>query len=508
MKITDVLIFVTKPGAEPVLVNTASRELLAAGYPSSIESISLAWSRPAGYAHQGAANASLTLFGDGELVDLLEWDSRVDILAVVEGDPAPWRILFVGWITETSRRRRGKLFEITVNVVNVIGRAAGTRLGDKPWPAQDVRARLTAINAASPVGPLAAVSSLPWDKQLRAALDVDSRPALDIIEASLDPTSTLEESADGLIHAATSVGTLVSWPTATSNLAIAGIVPSAIKLPASAVHDAPRVANRTGLVTHVTIEAKSPSTDAPKPGELPKYDTNPQTWSNDKRGRQSAEHRITTDAIIPAGTPFPPAWVKYAQGLNSAGANPGERIESGKLIASRLEPLTFGTLTGIDTRAGTFLELADATEDVEISQRPIAGRLTIAAGSTAEGDSAVSGLRFNRLPARAPKRLDAWQTEINSHSTMNGARVELELELEPTRLSGVDRFRFNEIPDSAYITFNRAEKATIAQLSYVNRVLAAPPGATRASRRFLQVASRAALNQTTATIAEYSYLNR
>lgn len=510
MRLTDVLIFVKPPNEEPAIINTSSTGLLRSGYPSAIEAIKLGWNRPAGYASQAAASANLRMVGDEQLIGLLTWDARVDILAVIQGDPAPWRTLFIGWITQTSRTpARDGLFNIQVTLTNIFGRAAGTRLGARPWAQQSTAQRLTAINTASPVGPLAAVEAPPWDKQPRAALDVDSKAALDVIEATVDPTVTLEEAGDGLIHSVVSIGSRVKWPTAFNDLAVAGPIPEPVPLSASAVHDSARVTDRTGLITHVTIEAKSPSLDSrPKPGELPKYDSKSQTWYNSEHGRQSANHRITTDALVDAAAPMPRPWQIYAAGLATEGAKPGERLEQASLVPSRLDPLSFGKLTGIDTRAGAYIEISDAPSDVEIAQRPISGSLSIHADSKAEGDSGVSGLRFNRLPAPAPKHLEDWQVHINSKQTMHSSRVELELGLEPTRLSGVNLLAFSEIPDSAFITFSRAGKATIRQLCYVDRILEAPATLERPSRRFLNVSIRAAFNQTTAKIAEYSYLDR
>ncbi len=510
MKLTDLLIFVKPPQTRPAIINTASRDLLAAGIPSAVEKISLSWSRPSGYAHQSAGTMSARLVGDRHLIELLAWDSRIDLLAVIEGDPAPWRTLFIGWITQTARRRRADgLFDITASATNIIGRAAGTRLGARPWPVQSITARLTAINAASPVGPLAAVEAPAWDRQPRAALDVDSRAALDVIEATVDPTVTLEEGADGLIHSVVSVGSRVAWPTPTSELTVAGTLPQAIQLPADAVIDAARVANRTGLITHVSIEAKSLSPDDhPGPGELPKYEPHSKTWRNGALGRQSAEHKITTDAIAEATRPMPKQWEKYAQGLTTQGEHPGERLEACELIPARLEPLTAGQLVGIDTRAGIYIEIESAPDDVEPAQRITTGRLDIQAAASNEGHSGIAGLRFNQIPTPAPKRLEDWSIPIDSGRTMKGAKIGLELDLEPTRLSGVTPLAFAEVPNDAYNTFSRAGQTTIAQLCYVNRIAEAPAATYHASRRFLTIATGARFNQTSATIAQYAYLEK
>ena len=68
------------------------------------------------------------LVGDRHLIELLAWDSRIDLLAVIEGDPAPWRTLFIGWITQTARRRRADgLFDITASAQTLL--AARLALG-------------------------------------------------------------------------------------------------------------------------------------------------------------------------------------------------------------------------------------------------------------------------------------------------------------------------------------------------------------------------------------------
>ena len=146
MKLVDLILTVTPPGGQPTLINTGAIDLLQRGYPSGINRVTLAWSRPTGYANQTAATMTLNLVGDKKIINLLTWDARVALLAIIQGDPAPWRTLFIGWITETSRQRQdAKTFSTTVTVTNIFGRAAGTRLGDKPWPQQNIISRLTAI---------------------------------------------------------------------------------------------------------------------------------------------------------------------------------------------------------------------------------------------------------------------------------------------------------------------------------------------------------------------------
>lgn len=510
MRITDTIITITPPDGETTVINTSSAPAAREGHPSAIQKIDVRWSRPTGYAHQEAAGFSLELIGDDQLIKLLAWDTKITVYAIIEGDPAPRRMIALGWITETSRTPLKHVgYRIRVKCINAIGRAAGTRIGDTPWPKHTAIQRLTALNTASPIGALAAVEAPAWDTALRADLDVDSRSALDILRSSVDPTVVLEEAADGLIHSAVLTGSRVWWPTAFNDMAVTGKTPQTTKLDANTLADVPRVADRTSLLTHVTIEGKIPSDQTPTPGQPPSYDTHAKSWYNRAYGRQSTEHRVTTDIIVNPLQPAPKPWQTWAQGLVNAGANPGERLEATTALTNRLDPLDAAQLVDITLRAQAICEVENPPTDIDPAQRVIAGQLTITTNETKQDThTATAALTFKEA-AKLAEKISSWNIPINSHQTLKGARLGLQLTLEPTRLSGIDKFRFNELPNGAYITFNRAGKVTIDQLKYVNRVLQAPStGATTKSRKFLLVAHYAAFNQTTATIAQYAYIER
>ncbi|MGK0541476.1 hypothetical protein [Propionimicrobium lymphophilum] len=508
MRIVDTIVTITPPHAETAVINTTSAPTAREGHPSAIQKIDVSWNRPTGYAHQEAAGFNLELIGNDKLIPLLAWDAKVTVYAIIDGDPAPRRMIALGWITETSRTPlKGIGHRIRVKCVNAIARAAGTRIGDKPWPKHTITQRLTALNEASPIGPIAAVEAPSWDNATRADLDVDSRPALDILHNSVDPTVVLEEAADGLIHSEVLTGSRVWWPNALNNMAVTGKHPEATKINANALENVPRVADRTSLLTHVTIEGKVPSDQPPSPGQLPNYDTHAKSWYNQAYGRQSAEHRVTTDIIVNPLKPASKPWQTWAQGLVDAGANPGERLEATRAITDRLDPLDAAQLVDITLRAQAFCEIENPPKDIDPAQRVIAGQLAITARETKQDNkSATAALTFKEA-AQLAEKTSRWNIPINSRQTLKGARLDLQLTLEPTRLSGINKFRFNELPENAYLTFNRAGKTTIRQLAYVNRVLqASSTGATAKSRRFLNITRQAAFNQTNSTIANYAYL--
>lgn len=508
MQLTDIIITITPADGKTQVINAVSASAALAGQTSAIQQFSIDWQRPAGYAHQEPAGFSLELLGKSTLTRLLSWDAEIIVYAIIKGDPAPRRMIARGWITETARTPAPPIgYRVKVKCTNSLGRAAGTRIGSKPWTKHNALQRLAALNTASPIGPIAAVEAPPWDNGIRADLDVDSRSALDVLKNSVDPTVTLEESADGLIHSAVLTGSRVWWPNATSALTVTGITPHALRLSAHAVADSARIADRTSLLTHVTIEGKTPGEQQTKAGELPSYDTHAKSWFNAAYGRQSAEHRVTTDIIVYPEKPAPAPWAKWASGLVEAGANPGERLEAAEALSQLVDPLEAGQLIDISLRAQTYIELDDAPADVDPAQRVIAGQLTISSQRLSTASmSGAAGLQFKQA-ATIAESIASWQIPINARADMSAAQLQLQLTLEPTRLSGVSALSFDQLPPSQYLTFNRAGKTRINQLTYVNRVYSAPSrGIEIKSRRFLNVSQNARLADSRATIADYAYL--
>lgn len=165
------------------------------------ESIEIEWSRPT--VLESAEPTTLTF----EMIRPA-WsklpppaqDSPITLTGVIPewlGDDSKRETLFRGWIdsiTQHPRERGGDLTGLTrftITATCAIGVLARTKIGDAPWPREEPRQRMARIYDLAPQ----CFTSDPatWEHPMPGGLlverDVDSTPAMQVLEATASPDS-------------------------------------------------------------------------------------------------------------------------------------------------------------------------------------------------------------------------------------------------------------------------------------------------------------------------------
>lgn len=190
-------------------IDGAPAPITRAGLPAPVvvgESIVIEWSRPTVLMSSAPTTLEFEMIRPAwSKMPPPPLDARVELTAMVTGE-GDWagthpveqdrQIIFKGWIdgvTEHPRERGDELrgwARFTITATCAIGLLARTKIGEAPWPRELSIDRMMRIYALVPE----AFSGAPttWDVNLIAnhmvvERDVDSTPAMEILEAALDP---------------------------------------------------------------------------------------------------------------------------------------------------------------------------------------------------------------------------------------------------------------------------------------------------------------------------------
>ncbi len=210
------------------------------------------WSRSTPWDHMDPTTTTFTLLLDPHSLEasLIEYDAQVKVSVHVT--PTQWWLspdfitIAFGWINAWERDPVGRDGRARwhIELTDVIGRAAATMLGDKPWPQEMVLTRFARINQLSAAGPLVDVSSYGLPNYLVGPRDVDNTSALQIIQ---------EQFPIGSVSAISSENPdkISAWDVGSFER------PGQeyrVRLPASAIEDTGRRLDRTSFITEVGFE--------------------------------------------------------------------------------------------------------------------------------------------------------------------------------------------------------------------------------------------------------------
>lgn len=239
---------------------------LATGRAVAVDDVKIGWGQPTPRDHPDPGTIAFTLLVDDDTgidAQLLAYDTEVIIDAIFEHDLAGWvhvnyplaptfDTLARGWVTtwDRGRLRPDGRRPYRINAIDILGRAAATRLAATPWPSTHTAAqRVAAINAASVAGPLLATDA----SVTTADYDVDNAPALDVIRRHARLSTLTTETLAGITTVSrftrrlqTTTAETITFPLARSD---------ALPVPASIVEDSGRAMSRTSVVSEVAVTA-------------------------------------------------------------------------------------------------------------------------------------------------------------------------------------------------------------------------------------------------------------
>ena len=365
-----------------------------------IDTVEISWSSPGPRDHPDPATLDLDILiaPDSPEVALLARDTDVELTAGVTiinaagNAQAAGGTLFRGWIdswirtTHHDGRHRYRL-----SIIDALGRAAAINLASSPWPASTQLARIDAINAASPIGPLLARASLPGRVGPR---DVDNASALSVIQDTAylgqraEPGRTIDH--DGLIG--------LYWPPVSAPSYFDGELWMSpymylVTLPADLLEDTGRAMNRTGALNQASAEY------FPTPAAV---DTTTTTHRIPGSSYSTSSWSIGTDTVPVVADVE--RWLTAIVHESNTAAHP--LLQPGRLILDTPVAVpAIWYLLDHNTRNRAILKLRYAPGDIDTLQAVTAGTLTI-----------------------------------------NGLTLTLTLTLTPARLFGVRPLRFSDLP--------------------------------------------------------------
>lgn len=413
LTVHDVVLSMKPPGGSWSTVAPASDP---AG-TIAVDTATISWGSPSPRDHAEPGSIRFALLVNGTHLDeeLLTYDTEFTIGATITrfgfwqgdllNDPRydnkPIIPLARGWITSWKKgkpRPDGRLV-YQIHAIDVLGRAAATKLAASPWPASHTDAqRRDAINAASPSGPLLAPTALPTSE----ALDVDNATALDIIQRHAPAIgSRVTEQPAGINYIAPSNRT----PQYENNeLYFTVYSTAALALPASCVEDSGREMDRGSVISDVAVNAY---------------------WGNETERRtitfrdptvaySSSRYSSDSDTrlIAVGGASSEPAVRTWAQALIRESKTPAIRLPRAQVLVHKPQFSNVGNV-GLNMF-----------------------RL---------------GLRDNILVRidNGPADLEPLQYVTGGTLTINRRRLRLSVEMAPARLYGLRPLRFSDLPTGA-----------------------------------------------------------
>ena len=357
----------------------------------AVGDVTISWGQPTPRDHPEPGSIAFTLLvPDGALdEELLAYDTEV----IIEGqfdvwtasgwqqwrqldlDPPGWNPVIAplarGWLTRwtrSSRLRDDGRRSYSISCIDVLGRAAATRLAASPWPSGGTsEQRVAAINASSPSGPLLEAGSYVTGE----AYDVDSAPALDVIRRHCPIAYSTGERIGGIqtwrrpnVNARYTDGEI--WFTG-----LGGITLNPVQ--ADMVEDTGREMDRTNVVSDVSVTAY---------WEL-ETQRRTVTWRDPAVAYSSSKHSVDTDERI-TNNPYTgdqiTATATWAKALIAESRTAARRLRAGHRIRLGLERIDddCGDLFLLGPRAAArILDITDAPDDLDHFQYVTGGTLTI-----------------------------------------------------------------------------------------------------------------------------------
>lgn len=348
----------------------------------AVGAVTISWGQPTPRDHPAPGSITFTLLvPDGSLDEaILAYDTEVIIeaeLDVWDGAWGPWRqyILDVGWIytrplargwltrwTRGNRRRHDGRRAYSVTCLDVLGRAAATKLAAAPWPAShDPAQRVAAINAASPAGPLLAPGSYVTSE----AYDVDNAAALDVIHRHCPIAFAACETVTGITtyRRPNKNPRYAGQELQFSALGGVGLVP----VQADMIEDTGREMDRTSVVSDVGVTAYWAS----------ETQRRTVTYRDPSAAYSSSRYTVDTDERIINSAEV----ASWANALISESRTAVRRIPPGHRVRLGLERVNAGLadLFVLGPRStARILDIIDAPPDLDALQYVQGGTLTIA----------------------------------------------------------------------------------------------------------------------------------
>ncbi|NHB85206.1 hypothetical protein G7085_12810 [Tessaracoccus sp. HDW20] len=126
---------------------------------------------------------------------LLDYDATVKV-EVQLAPGRPWVQILFGWVSSITRTTRSDGRHVyALTLMDILGRAAATKIGMQPRPAELAETRMKAINTASRPAPRRPTAA----RGQCAPRDVDNFVALDLIRDTVQLGFNAVEGRDGLI---------------------------------------------------------------------------------------------------------------------------------------------------------------------------------------------------------------------------------------------------------------------------------------------------------------------
>lgn len=369
--------------------------------PTAIEAATVTYGPPTALADDDAGQLALTILYDQP--DAFRFESLIVLTVAIDDQPA--RIVGRGWIDSVTWTKRGDTYRYRIGGVNIIGRAAATKITVGKLPAQDATDRQAAITAGSPIplwsATVPAIVGVPM-----APVDASNTTALDLVRRFLaqagigfaDACST--EAEDGITIRSRLAGNTLqhAWTDGGWNYDAAAGELVATEVPANRITDAPRSLSRQGMLTQVTI-SYTPVTGGTYGAETQLIVHAP----GGAPASSTAELTIATDLPLATGSSLTP--IGWPEAIMADNAAPTPCLDTVTILTHLLDAATVAALIGIPQRSGAVLHVTGAPADVDEWQRVSRATLTIAAG-----------------------------------------RISLAPELEPARWSGGRPIRFSDFP--------------------------------------------------------------
>lgn len=353
------------------------------------------WGRPSPLGHPEPGDISFTVIvAPGSLDEqLLAYDTEVSLVLRVRRAEDGSRRSFVvafGWITHWTRDTRTDGKHIySVQAMDVLGRAAASRVGGGVWPLEKSTTRFPKIVGATSSGLRITPSFNEWWVGPR---DVDSANALTVLQDTVRPGGSLVAEGTGGNIAVLSVQANPLLQQADGAAVLEQHMTA--RIPASMLQNTGSRMDRSATITEIAVGGYPSSADGT-------------TWTPEKEmithystGRAFSASRMVfaSDALLtrPAETAI------WAQKMMAASAEPSVILQPGQVLTDRgMAGFDLSIMMNIVYRSQVIILITgDTVPDVERLQYLCRGRLTINGRSMRLGVEMIPARLFGVRPLR------------------------------------------------------------------------------------------------------------
>ena len=329
----------------------------------AINTVNISWQRssPRDHLEPGDYSIDILMHPDSIDAEILEYDTEIKLSAYVLETRAPqhrWPTLLHGWITSWERglKRPDGRYIYHLGIIDAIGRAAATTIGDKPWPHEPGFNRGDRLNALSRSGPLI-TGDMPGNVGPR---DVDNVALLDVARSICTPGTIIgiDEYDTSKITARFS-GSLQYAPE------------SAVRLPASLIEDTGRRLDRSAMLTEIGITAHWNVNAMEEKSTRTIYGARRHGWTTSRWSIDTDQTFWTKDGVDRA--------IKWAERTINESSTPAIYLPgSPRILLNRNVPVPEITmLLHAGSRYNSAIEILDPPSDIEPIHLVIGGSIEV-----------------------------------------------------------------------------------------------------------------------------------